>query len=122
MLKAITMFDVYYYDEMLISQPDIKYQSYFNKAEAEHFINHIHLKDYLDYGKVTKEDCRDIANLLFYRLKGMYPKVKFVVYLVFDADDMPILDFGAIREGELIYYDLNSKKAEYYINDPRLHS
>jgi len=53
------------------------------------------------------------------QLKGMYPKVKFIVYLIYDADDMPILDFGAIREGEMIYYDLNYRpdKMEYYINE-----
>jgi len=118
-IRKIMLFDVYYYEGMLISESDVSYKHYFDKAECEHIVNHIHLDDYLDYTKLTKEDYSDIAKLLFYRLKGMYPKVKFIVYLIYDADDMPILDFGAIREGEMIYYDLNYRpdKMEYYINE-----
>ena len=119
LIRDIMLFDIYYYDGMLISQPDVSYKHHFDKAACEHLVNHIHLDYFLDCEKLTKKDFSDIAKLLFYRLKGMYPDVKFIVYLVYTAEDTPMLDFGAIREGEMIYYDLNFRpdKMEYYINE-----
>lgn len=116
--REIALFNIYYYDGMLISKPNVQHQFFFDKAEAEHFENHIHLDIYLKCEELEKEDFIDIAQLLFNRIKGMYPDVRFIVYLVYDSDNMPFLDFGAIREGELLYFDLNSEKVEYYINEP----
>ena len=119
LIKKIMLFDIYYYDGMLISEPGVSYKHYFDKAECEHLANHIHLDDYMDCLDLTKEDFSAIAKLLFYRLKGMYPDVKFIVYWLYDDDDMPILDFGAIREGEMIYPNLDSEpdRIEYFINE-----
>lgn len=38
-----------------------------------------------------------------------------IVYLVFDDDGKPILDFGLYRQGEMLYYDIGSENIEYYM-------
>ena len=76
--------------------------------------NHIHLDQYIDYRKITKKEINDIAEFLFYRLKGMYPALKIIVYLVYTEDGTPILDFSLCRDDEPLFYDLNDKHVTYF--------
>ena len=116
LFKDLILFEVFYYDEMILKVPQINTNIYFDRAEAEHIINHTHLDEYIDYQKFSRNDFSDITKLLFYRLKALYPDKKVIVYLLFDDDNKPILDFGLYREGEMLYYDTNSLNIEYYMS------
>lgn len=115
MFEDLISFDVYYYDEMILKVTKVNTEFYFDRAEAEHIINHTHLDEYVDYQKLSRSALSDIAKSLFIRLKSLYPDKKVIVYLMFDDDDKPILDFGLCREGESLYYDIDSEDIEYYI-------
>ena len=115
MFKELILFDVYYYDDMILKVPKINTDIYFDRAEAEHITNHIHLEEYIEYQNFSRNDLSDIAKLLFFRLKALYPDIKVIVYLLFDDDNKPILDFGLCRKGEMLYYDINSENIEYYM-------
>ena len=115
MFKELILFDVYYYDDMILKVPKINTDIYFDRAEAEHITNHTHLEEYIEYQNFSRNDLSDIAKLLFFRLKALYPDMKVIVYLLFDDDNKPILDFGLCRKGEMLYYDINSENIEYYM-------
>jgi len=116
-LKEILLMSVYYYDGMLISRQNVNATAFFDKAEAEHLNNHFHLDSYMDCSQFTKDDFRMIAKYLFYRLKGEFPDVSLIVYLIYDEDGMPLIDFGARREGELLYYSEPSENREFFTTE-----
>lgn len=113
--KKLLLFKVYYYDEMILKVPKVNTETFFDKSEAEHIVNHMHLEEYVDYHKLSRNDLSDITKLLFFRLKALYPEKKVIVYLVFDDEGKPILDFGLYRQGEMLYYDVGSENIEYYM-------
>lgn len=113
--KNLLLFKVYFYDEMILKVPKVNTETFFDKSEAEHIVNHMHLEEYIDYNKLSRNDLSDMAKLLFFRLKALYPEKRVIVYLVFDDDGKPILDFGLCRQGEMLYYDIGSENIEYYM-------
>lgn len=113
--RKLLLFKVYYYDEMILKVPKVNTETFFDKSEAEHIVNHMHLEEYIDYPELSRNDLSDITKLLFFRLKALYPEKKVIVYLVFDDEGKPILDFGLCRQGEMLYYDIASDNIEYYV-------
>jgi len=80
MFKELILFDVYYYDDMILKVPQINTDIYFDRAEVEHITNHTHLEEYIEYQNFSRNDLSDIAKLLFFRLKALYPDKKTVHY------------------------------------------
>lgn len=74
--KKLLLFKVYYYDEMILKVSKVNTDIFFDKSEAEHTVNHMHLEEYVDYHKLSRNDLSDIAKLLFFRLKALYPGKK----------------------------------------------
>ena len=119
--EEILLHPVYYYDGMLITERNVNGEAFFDKAEAEHLNNHIHLDSYMKCELFDKTNFLEIAKMLFYRLKCCFPSVPFIVYLAFDLDGNPILDFGACREGEQIFYDISANYLEYFVSHSNMY-
>lgn len=121
-IRSFLTAKAYYYDDMLCLKEGIDSSCRFDKAEAEHLCNHEHLDCFLNVEDYTKDDFRKIAELRFAYLKLMYPDLPIILYLVWDADDRPIIDFGLVRENEMIYYDLSRPGIEYWESFPHKRS
>ncbi len=106
----------YYYDDILCLNNNVPVYSgfYFDKAEAEHLNNHIHLIDVFKIQEYNKDDFRTLAELRLAFLKYLYPNLPIIVFLVFDEDGNPILDFGLRRSNEQVYWDLKNPNIEYW--------